>query len=244
MRKEIGIKAYHWALGDSIQFSTLPESFSKMGYDVYLISDAPFKNQEIKDLVWLSNPYIKGEKQIDWEIGDTPGRAYENKLDNFIKNWEVAHGLEPLNDFPKIYYTPNKIEGIDVIIDISAQSVTYNTELLVEKIKEYVKLKFPYSKCQLVTSKKFPVKNNFGFDLIEVEGLRHYVDVINSCNAFISCSSGGHSLAASIRHLNKKFKQVCFIPEKIETDSAYRPTYDYLMETKLFIYPLVEYIKM
>ena len=65
MKREIGVKAYHCALGDSIQFSTLPEIFSKMGYDVYLLPDASFKNQEIKDLVWMDNPYIKGEKNVD-----------------------------------------------------------------------------------------------------------------------------------------------------------------------------------
>jgi hypothetical protein len=244
MRKEIGIKAYHWALGDSIQFSTLPEIFSKMGYDVYLLPDASFKNQEIKDLVWMCNPYIKGEKNIEWSLGDIPGRAYENRSENFIKNWEISHGIDPENEFPKIYYTPRKIDGVDIIIDISAQSVTYNIPLLVSEIRNFISKNYPNSKCQLITSRKFPVNDNFGFDLIEAENLKHYVDLINSCNVFISCSSGGHSLAASIRHINKEFRQICFLPERIETDSQYCPTYDYLMETKRFIYPLVEYIKI
>lgn len=244
MKREIGIKAYHHALGDSIQFSTLPEIFSKMGYDVYLLSDASFKNQEIKDLVWMDNPYIKGEKDVEWILGDKPGRIYENKSENFIKNWEIAHGVDPQNDFPKIYYTPRKIEGVDIIIDISAQSVTYNVPLLVSEIRNFINGNYPDSKCQLITSNKFPVQNNFGFDLIEVENLKRYVDLINSCKVFISCSSGGHSLAASIRHINKEFRQICFLPEKIETDSLYCPTYDYLTESKRFIYPLVEYIKI
>jgi len=244
VKREIGIKAYHWALGDSLQFSTLPEIYSNMGYDVYLLKDAKFKNEEIKDLVWNSNPYIKGEKVIEWELGDIPGRIYENKTDNFIKNWEVAHGLEPLNDFPKIYYNPSKLSGVDVLIDISAQSVIYDKDKLLSSIKKHLKENFKKSDCLLITSDKFPVIDDYGFNLIKVKDLRHYADLINSCSAYLSCSSGGHSLAASIRHLNKNFKQVCFLPEKIDSCGEYLPTYDYLTNTKSFIYPLVEYVKI
>lgn len=241
MRKEIGIKAYHGGLGDSLQFSTLPEIFSNMGYDVYLVDDANFRNQEIKELVWNNNPYIKGEKVIEWELGDIPGRIYENKVDSFIKNWEIINGVNPLNDFPKIYYTPKEIDGIDIIIDISAQSTQYDNKILIDNIKKHIQINYPDSQCKLVTSKMYPVRDNFGIDLIEIENLKHYADVINSCNVFISGSSGSHSLAASIRHLNTRFEQICFLPEI--TNSA-TTNYSYFTTTKHFIYPLVNYIKI
>lgn len=241
MSQEIGIKAYFGGLGDSLQFSTLPEIFSKMGYDVYLLSDSNFRNPEIKELVWGDNPYVKGEKLIEWKLGDIPGRIYENRVDNFIKNWEVIHGTEPINDFPKIYYTPRRLDNIDIVIDISAQSTHYDNNVFVSNIRKYLDLHYPNSKPMLVSSKMYPLSMNFGFDVIEIENLKHYVDVINSCNVFISGSSGSHSLAASIRHINKGFKQICFIPETSNSDTT---NYSYFTTTKHFIYPLVDYIKI
>ena len=241
MKQEIGIKAYFGGLGDSLQFSTLPEIFSNMGYDVYLVSDSNFRNPEIKELVWGDNPYIKGEKFIDWKLGDIPGRIYENKTDNFIKNWEILHGVEAINDFPKIYYNPKKIDGIDVIIDISAQSTQYDNKILIDNIKKYLALNHSNSVCRLVASKMYPISDSFGFDVIEIENLKNYVDIINSCNVFISGSSGSHSLAASIRHINKNFKQICYLPE---TSNSNTTNYSYFTKNKHFIYPLVEYIKI
>jgi hypothetical protein len=212
-----------------------------MGYDVYLVSDSNFRNQEIKELVWEGNPYIKGEKSIDWKLGDIPGRIYENKVDNFIKNWEIIHGVKAINDFPKIYYQPKKIDDIDVIIDISAQSTHYDNKILIGNIKKYLTLNYPCSEYRLISSKIYPISDSFGFTVMEIENLKHYVDVINSCNVFISGSSGSHSLAASIRHINKEFKQICFIPEISNSDTT---NYSYFTKTKHFIYPLVDYIKI
>jgi|694.fasta_scaffold05811_11 hypothetical protein len=241
MHKEIGIKSYFGGLGDALQFSTLPEIFSNMGYHVYLTEDSDFRNEEIKELVWIDNPFIKGIKKIEWSLGDIPGRIYENKVDNFIKNWEIIHGINPTNDFPKIYYQPKYVDGMDIIIDISAQSTQYDDKILIDNIKKFIDLKYPNSQCKLVTSKMYPVSDNFGFDLIEIKNLKHYVDIINSCNVFISGSSGSHSLAASIRHINKRFDQICFIPE---TSNSETTNYSYFTKSKHFIYPLVNYIKI
>ena len=59
------IKAYHGGLGDCLQFSTLPEQFSKQqGRDTYVLDESHFRNKEIYDLVWGCNPYIKGENLV------------------------------------------------------------------------------------------------------------------------------------------------------------------------------------
>ena len=50
---DVFLKAYHGGLGDALQFSTLPEEFYKQeGRKTYIVEDAPFRNQEIYDLVW------------------------------------------------------------------------------------------------------------------------------------------------------------------------------------------------
>lgn len=49
-------------LGDNLQVSTIPRRFyEKFGYKgVYISNSVPWRNKEIKELVWDLNPYIAG----------------------------------------------------------------------------------------------------------------------------------------------------------------------------------------
>ena len=48
MMSDVLIKAYHGGLGDCLQFSTLPEQFSKQqGRDTYVLDESNFRNKEI-----------------------------------------------------------------------------------------------------------------------------------------------------------------------------------------------------
>ena len=128
-----GIKSYFGGLGDTLQFSTLPEMFHEKGDEVFLTNDAPFRNNSIKQLIWDMNPYVKGISPVPWTLGDIPGRTYKNIFNDFIKNWEYIHGLTPKNSFPKIYYTPrNDIPNIDVLVDLSSISVSYDLPKITE----------------------------------------------------------------------------------------------------------------
>ena len=93
---DVILSAYHGGLGDNLQFSTLPEEFHKQqGRDTYIWSQASFRNQEIYDLVWGCNPYIKGIKDGTWTAGDTPEIGHKTLVSDCISNWEALHGLEP-----------------------------------------------------------------------------------------------------------------------------------------------------
>lgn len=241
---EVAIKAWHGGLGDSLQFSTLPEIFSDLGYDVYLAHDTTFRNDEIKELVWDMNPYIKGQKNVKWTLGDTPGRVYENLHGEFIKNWEALHGIEPVNIFPKIYYQPNRVDNIDGLIDIASISVKYDVDELVRSIKKYINEYHSGSNFKIVSNKFYPIKNHYDFEIMEVDNLKHYVDLINSCNVFISAFSGQLPLAASIRHINTHFKHVCFIPEHnhgVPYVNSNETLYENISRRKFFMFPMVDY---
>ena len=58
--KKIIISQPWGGLGDNLQFSTLPELYDKLGYEVYVSNNNKVRNKEIYDLVWGENPYIKG----------------------------------------------------------------------------------------------------------------------------------------------------------------------------------------
>jgi hypothetical protein len=245
---ELGIKAYFGGLGDSLQFSTLPERFSELGYKVYLVDDAPFRTVKTKEIVWDDNPYILGQKNIEWKLGDTPGTKYENKFDNFIKNWEHIHGLIPKNEFPKIYYNPLWVDNIEGIIDISTVTLSYNTAALVDDIKTYIASNHPKLNFKIVSHEHNPIIDTFGFDVIYINGLKEYANVINSCKVFISVHSGQQALAASLRHLNKEFKQVCYMPQYDINfkglDTTNETIFDNFMRRKFFIFPMVDYRKI
>ena len=52
---DVLIKAYHGGLGDCLQFSTLPEQFSKQqGRDTYVLDESNFRNKEIY-FTWFIN---------------------------------------------------------------------------------------------------------------------------------------------------------------------------------------------
>ena len=78
---DVLIAAYHGGLGDNLQFSTLPEQFAlQQGRDTYVWDRAFFRNPEIAQLVWGTNPFIKGVKGGQWNAGDIPEIKFENCL--------------------------------------------------------------------------------------------------------------------------------------------------------------------
>jgi len=107
---DVYLKAWHGGLGDALQFSTLPEEFSKQqDRKTYIVADAPFRNEGIYDLVWDKNPYVLGKKFGEWNAGDLPSIPYredgfleENGTRNMISNWGKFHGLQPTNKYPKV----------------------------------------------------------------------------------------------------------------------------------------------
>jgi hypothetical protein len=68
VNKTIVIHQQYGGLGDNLQYSTLPELYSKQGYDVYIHTNNVVRNKEIHDLVWELNPYIKGKEEINIKI--------------------------------------------------------------------------------------------------------------------------------------------------------------------------------
>jgi len=140
MRKEIFLASYFGGLGDSLQFSTLPELYSKAGYDVYIWDNAYFRNREIKELVWDHNPYVLGTKSGKWSAGDTPGR-HKILNSNCISNWEMLHGFSPTNTLPKIYYKAKSLSSYEdvVLVDLTSISTLYSIDSLSSSIDKLQK---------------------------------------------------------------------------------------------------------
>ena len=211
-------------LGDHLQFSTLPELFSKKGHDVYIHTKSQFRNKEIYDLVWEKNPYIKGKKngtpnagQHKWHPG---GQHIPQNIDSFIGCMERRNGLKKENDFPKIYYKSKNIETLNAstIIDINAISrkndVPNKKQKLIKTIENLIEIN-NYKNIKVLNYTKFNHENNCKefskYEKININTIFDLCDVINSCNVFL-CSHSGNSLLASAIKQNKSTPKIHCIP--------------------------------
>ena len=72
-------------------------------------------------------------KEGEWNAGDLPHfDMSECKTGNWISNWERLHGLEPTNTRPKIYYEPQKVDGLSdtILVDLSNISISHDGKVL------------------------------------------------------------------------------------------------------------------
>ena len=216
---DVILSAYHGGLGDNLQFSTLPEEFHKQqGRDTYIWSQASFRNQEIYDLVWGCNPYIKGIKEGDWSAGDTPDR-HRVIESNCISNWEALHGLKPTNKYPKIYYEPEKISSFDnvILVDLSSISITYDADKILKLYDAVKKTHEGMVFLSVEFTNKIKGATIIEPDVtgvVEIESIFTYVDLMYSSFGVISLHSGQNHLASAIKNqYNNDLKVYCLMDD-------------------------------
>ena len=225
---DVYLKAWHGGLGDALQFSTLPEEFSKQqNRKTYIVADAPFRNQGIYDLVWDKNPYVLGKKFGTWNAGDLPEIPYrqdgfleENGTGNMISNWEKFHGLKPTNKYPKVYYEPEKDKGVKDLFIVDFTSTTVNDDSKqIAKSLESIRNEYPDRKFVSVFFKDIEVKNDSSGDIkfdgyIEVENIFRYCDLISSVYGYVSVHSGGTTLSAALKEYSPELKSICILSKE------------------------------
>ena len=230
---DVLLGSYFGGLGDNLQFSTLPEEFSKQqGRDTYIVSETTFRNKEIYDLVWGCNPYVKGVKDGRRTAGDTPEIDFVNPNGYYssITNWEYLHGLKPTNSLPKIYYKPKKLKGYEntILVDLSSISFKHNGDKSSfppaydekEVLTEYNKLRYfnPKKKFAKVNFSQDLGTNSFNFNsdlTITVDSIFHYCDLMNSVYGILGLYSGQSALSAAIIEYNPDLLSMCLISEAV-----------------------------
>lgn len=196
-------------LGDLAVYSTLPERFTALGYDVYYDADNNASNDEIGELFWNRNPYVKGPSNLKPNAGYVhQGLIYEiaNRLPGArgIEAVERAHGLPPPYSMaPKVYYEP-KPPPIDVsdtvLVDFSAVS----SKVARERIGEHLRMAAGRFKnpafLQLIHPPWVVLNQERYLDAAYlVPSIYDYLDLLHACRAWIGSEAGGQSLAAAVR---------------------------------------------
>jgi len=241
---DVFLKAWHGGLGDALQFSTLPEEFYKQqGRKTYIVEDAPFRNPEIYDLVWDKNPYVHGKKAGVWNAGDLAEIPYQQLCmdgkgtGNMISNWELFHGLKPVNTHPKIYYEPEIHDGFkDVfIVDYTSTTIDYDQNEL-KRILEDTKKEYPDKRFLSVDFVKSVSSNSYDIDYdgyVEVESIFRYCDLIASSYGILTLSSGASHMSSAIKDYSPDLKSICIMSKK---------WYNYHKERGLFFFDNVDYV--
>ena len=237
---DVILAAFHGGLGDNLQFSTLPEEFYKQqGRDTYISSQASFRNQEIYDLVWGCNPYIKGIKDGDWSAGDTPDRHRVIESD-CISNWEALHGLKPTNKYPKIYYEPEKISSFDnvILVDLSSISITYDAEKILKLYDAVKKTHEGMVFLSVEFTNKIKGATIIEPDVtgvVEIESIFTYVDLMYSSYGVVSLHSGQNHLASAIKNqYNNNLEVYCLMNEY---------EYQRQKDKSIFVFDNVNYLR-
>ena len=237
---DVILAAFHGGLGDNLQFSTLPEEFYKQqGRDTYISSQASFRNQEIYDLVWGCNPFIKGIKDGDWSAGDTPDRHRVIESD-CISNWEALHGLKPTNKYPKIYYEPEKISSFDnvILVDLSSISITYDSEKILKLYDAVKKTHEGMVFLSVEFTNKIKGATIIEPDVtgvVEIESIFTYVDLIYSSFGVISLHSGQNHLASAIKNQYNNDLEIYCLMDDVE--------YQRQKKKGIFVFDNVTYLR-
>jgi hypothetical protein len=235
-------------LGDNLQFSTLPELFHNKGYDVYISINNKVRNQEIFDLVWGLNPYIKGISDDDngLIVGSNMQNRWPKAEENhyFMNRIEIAHGHAPINLYPKIYYTPNNFINYSkyTIIDITGESQAFEQKFLY--LQNYINNfivtnNINYDNIRIIGFKNINKNDNINYfpeyKILYIENIYEYCDIINSCENYLTSNSGAHSLASAIKQTNKTPNIFCW---------NHWENWPECFEKGYYHYPNVKYITM
>ena len=195
-------------LGDHLVYSTLPERYTKLGFEVYVDAQNLTRNPETQDLVWAKNPYIIGTSDRRPNAGYcNQGKFYDvaNKFPvGSIEAMERAHGLPPPYSLaPKIYYDPQPFK-VDLRECVLFDSTSISSTVAVQG----------YTDLLTKMTDRFPGRQFYNVrvpaavarDAVTIEGpsitmstLYEYVDAIASCYAWVGSEAGGQMLAAAVR---------------------------------------------
>lgn len=197
MKKKIIIEQPWGGLGDNMQFSTLPEIGSRLGYDVYVSNHNKYRNLDIKRLVWDINPYISGytdeRGNIDKLIGTNPKSTNTEFpiLDRWNDNLNIVQNIEfqifdrYYSENPLLYYRPNLDSSLSdkILVDPNSTSTNINFNSIIDNM----------SKENLILLNQEKDK----FNSIKSNSIFEWIDIITSAKEFICQLSGGTVVMAA-----------------------------------------------
>lgn len=184
----------HGGLGDHLFFTPLPRLLKEKGFarKVFISSDSPFRNNQIFDFVWASNPYLDGISG-DPVTFTTPVSTDVNKVINQIMaKYGITDIINELN--PELY---SEIHENTKYIGKRYLDLNYISYAGAFSFVDKFLLARRHSECILINPGpilKFIVNN----EIIKISCLIDYASLIKSADFFGCLTSGGATLAAAL----------------------------------------------
>jgi hypothetical protein len=210
MRIVIGFHA--GGLGDNLIYTTLPRLFSEQGDSVFISIRTPWRNDEIRQLCWERNPYVKGFVDEAPNAGNVfVDLKYIKSAKMFgpIKAMERCHGLKTdlplILRRPEVYYRPRIREDLEdtVIIDPRSISQAIDNTAFEEFVNWVMRWNDFNRRKMFVVESKHSGPSGAGvfshLPRLRVDSIFEYADVIAGAHAVCMAESGGHVLAAALR---------------------------------------------
>ena len=221
--KAIVISQPWGGLGDNLQYSTLPELYAQLGFDVYISSSNAYRNPEIYDLVWKHNPYVKG-------VSDLPANAGacmfggEAPTANYMTNIELGHGLtHGYRKYPVVYYKPRLVPELANVLLYDATSISSMpadaevTTSFQSVIAKHPTLSVKRVQFAVIKNRAVPM---FNHEAHIVHSIYELCDAMYSCKVFLTVFSGASVLASAIKQDAATPEIYCF-----HTPDRYPPDY-------------------
>lgn len=210
--RRIILGAHAGGLGDALLFSTLPELYARIGYEVWISEEPAFRNEETYEMVWGMNPFVLGRVSEQANVGgwvfDRPQHEHvkmAKRCTSPISSVEKLHGFEGLGKYPRIYYTPKFLPQWRDKVIADSRSISQKTtqkmfhDFVIHTSKYH---SFNHVEMVILESKH---SGHSGSDCLPendrhfVSSIFEYADIIFSCKAFLVAESGGQLLASAIK---------------------------------------------
>jgi hypothetical protein len=191
-------------LGDNLQFSTLPELYAAKGHKVYISKDNVYRNPEIYDLVWKSNPFVSGISDGPPNAGSC--RGTDGTANYFLTNIEQAHGLyDGYRKYPIVYYTPKLIPSLESCLLYDPTSISTNpSDTNIENTFQSIIDKHPGLKVKKIVFSRINNRGlpSFNHEPYVIQTIYDMCDAIYSCKVFLTVFSGAAVLASALKQDN------------------------------------------
>lgn len=185
------IEIKYGGLGDHLFLSHIPRIAKNFGYKkVYISNKSIFRNNEILELIWKSNPYVDGFTNDRSKVA----KPLKVENGNLLDGWMLAFGIDDGLRYhePEIYYKPifkNEFKNVN-LYDLNYISYVGSIDKSLIIIDKY--------------EKNIQLKNNSGMEINSIESiesysLKNYCDIISSCKNFYCLSSGSATIAAALK---------------------------------------------
>lgn len=193
--KKLVLQVGYGGLGDHLFYSHIPQIAAKKGYKTYISNKSPYRSLETRELVWGLNPYISGFTDEQGVTAEFDGLLEGvNIFDMVMLVLDLDDGIR--GHKPELYYKPNSIEllnGSNIYDPNYCTPAGHPASGMVQRffVKNNIALDFQMK--TIFKSSKIDCSK-----ILQSKSLKHYCDLIFSCDNFYCLASGGSVLAGAL----------------------------------------------